>query len=215
MYAAEAYHTKGAMRHVVGVIQLKDREVKQGMTIMDYWVSMIENWADANKKFRYCLTKNANVCLLTMTKYLYRTFDALKIIRNTLYYTPALINKLKIAFVGEDPPYTLPTYPQHDRDNDPQKLTKYWVDEYKGHRSDIPEEEASEFFSAVGCSSLDPPQATNTPLTQQCMDKIQALVKSFDKLLVKTTAKATTQNTVMHKKDGTLKTMPLRLMRKE
>jgi pyruvate carboxylase len=47
------------------------------------------------------------------------------------------------------------------------------------------------------------------------MDKIQVIVKSFDNLLVKTTAKETTQNTVMHKKDGTLKTVPVRLMRKE
>ncbi len=215
MYAAEAYHTKGAMRHVVGVIQLKKEGIKQGMTIMDYWVSMIENWADANKAFRHCGSKNAKKCLLSMTKYLYRTFDAMKTIRNTLYNTRALINKLKIAFVGEDPPYTLPTYPDDDTNCEPLKLTKFWVAEYKGKVSEIPEKPASKFLSAVGCSSLDPPQATSTPLTQQCMDKIQALVKSFDNLLVKTTAKATTQNTVMYKRDGTLKTMPVRLLRKE
>ena len=215
VYAAEAYHTKGAMRHVVGVMQLKKADIKQGMTLMDYWVSMIENWADANKGFSHCGNKNAKQCLLSMTKYLYRTFDALKIIRNTLYYSPALINKLKIAFKGENPAYNLPSYPHLDKACDPQKLTKNWVANYKNKVSEIPEPETKLFLSSVGCLSLSPPQAPNTALTRLCMDKIQVIVKSFDNLLVKTTAKETTQNTVMHKKDGTLKTVPVRLMRKE
>ena len=46
VYAAEAYHTRGAMRHVVGDLQMHSAVVKEGTTVMDYWASMIENWAE-------------------------------------------------------------------------------------------------------------------------------------------------------------------------
>ena len=84
VYAAEAYHTRGAMRHVVGDLQMHSTVVKEGTTVMDYWASMIENWADSNKEYEHCTELKVEACLLKMSKYLRRTFHAMKSIYNIL-----------------------------------------------------------------------------------------------------------------------------------
>ena len=45
IYAAEAYHTRGAIRHVVGGMQLKSigGQNNNALSTHDLWVSMIEN----------------------------------------------------------------------------------------------------------------------------------------------------------------------------
>ena len=55
VYAAEAYHTLGAMRHVVGDLQMHSAVVKEGTTVMDYWASMME-------------TRNMNTALNSKSK---------------------------------------------------------------------------------------------------------------------------------------------------
>ena len=202
MYAAEAYHTKGAMRHVVGVLQLKNMEINNGMTMIDYWVSMIENWADANKVFGHCGNKKVTECLLSMAKYLYRTFDALTIIKNTLCNTRKLINALKVAFKETS------TECKRNNINVAGEKFKYWIANYKGRMTDLPPNELKQFVRSVGC----PPQDPGLALKVECMNKIQNLVKGFNDLLVKTTGRKTTENTIMYKKNGKKKEMPIYLM---
>lgn len=55
-------------------------DVFSKITINDNWVSMLENWADANKEYnRECEEKKApiTICLPKMSKYLWRMFDAM------------------------------------------------------------------------------------------------------------------------------------------
>ncbi|KAL9976542.1 hypothetical protein ACROYT_G013856 [Oculina patagonica] len=56
MYAAEAYHTRGAIRHIVGATQMKviDPSLRTSLSTNDLWVSMIENWGESIKEYNHC-----------------------------------------------------------------------------------------------------------------------------------------------------------------
>ena len=51
----------------------------------DLWVSMIENWGDANKEYHHCrdpiVIIVATECLNKMSKYLWRMFNAMRLVR--------------------------------------------------------------------------------------------------------------------------------------
>ena len=199
VYAAEAYHTKGAMRHVVGALQFKNKEIEEGLTMMDYWVSMIENWADVNKEFSHCENKKATECLLSMTKYLFRTFGSLKVIQDTLCYARAPANALKMAFRNETSKVcTLNINPVREK-------IRYWMVNYKGRVTDMGGNEATDFAKYVRCA----PQVPNLALKIECMDKIQSFVQSVNDLLVMTTGRITTENAIMYKRNGKKKQMPI------
>jgi hypothetical protein len=66
LYAAQAYHTRGTIRHVVGGQQLGLRKYKAfNLRSNDLLVSMIENWGEYN----HCRNKVLEECLLKMSKY--------------------------------------------------------------------------------------------------------------------------------------------------
>ena len=91
MYNAEAYHTRGSLRHVVGWTQMNRDDVFKRITINDYWASMLENWADSVKEYKKeCEDKKAliAVCLPKMSKYFWRMLDAMFAAYNKL--TPTL-----------------------------------------------------------------------------------------------------------------------------
>lgn len=86
LYAAEAYHTRGAIRHVVQGMQMNAITTCQYYTPLstyDLWVSMIENWGEANKEYQHCGNIPVADCLMKMSKYLSRMFDAMRVIRRT------------------------------------------------------------------------------------------------------------------------------------
>ena len=78
LYAAEAYHSRGAVRHVVGKIAYKDPRIE--LTFLDLWCSMIENWGDSLKELNKGTTSgiSASATLIKASKYLYRTWDSIK-----------------------------------------------------------------------------------------------------------------------------------------
>lgn len=200
MYAAEAYHTRGAIRHVVGVLQLNMS--KSSLTMMDYWVSMIENWADANKASKHCVG-SAETCLLTMSKYLYRTFNAMKEIHfmlvNPIRVRNALLRPIKMF---------LPKYPIFGGENDPEVLTREWIAKYKGKANEIPYYDiAKAFLMKVGCTEQEQPPAQS--FSKSCLDKIENLVEAYDHLLVSTTKKPTTENFILLTTNGQVKIRPV------
>ena len=80
MYNAEAYHTRGSVRHIVGWTQMNREDVFSATTINDYWVSILENWADTVKEYnRECKARSApiTICLPKMSKYFWRLLDAM------------------------------------------------------------------------------------------------------------------------------------------
>ena len=86
IYAAEAYHTRGAIRHVVGGMQLKTigGQNNNALSTHDLWVSMIENWGESNKEYNHCRQDPLTKCLLKMSKYLLRMFNAMRLLRSRL-----------------------------------------------------------------------------------------------------------------------------------
>ncbi|KAL9980149.1 hypothetical protein ACROYT_G008697 [Oculina patagonica] len=84
IYAAEAYHTLGAIRFVVGGTQMKVIDIKTEMTTMELWVSMIENWGESNKEYNHCRAAALEECFLKMSKYMWRLFSAMKLVRDRI-----------------------------------------------------------------------------------------------------------------------------------
>ena len=82
LYAAEAYHSRGAVRHVVGKDAYKDQRIE--LNLIDLWCSMIENWGDSLKEFEKATTSgiSASATLIKASKYLYRTWDSINRILN-------------------------------------------------------------------------------------------------------------------------------------
>ena len=62
IYAAQAYHNRGAIRHVVGGTQI---QVVDTLLTLDLWVSMIENWGEVNKEFNHCESDPREECFLS------------------------------------------------------------------------------------------------------------------------------------------------------
>ena len=77
LYAAEAYHSHGSLRYVVGGIQLKDENIKANLTTLDLWCTILENWGDAMKVYKEAKTKSVLETLTQMSKYLLRTWTTL------------------------------------------------------------------------------------------------------------------------------------------
>ena len=78
-YAAEAYHSRGATRYVVGFLQMGDDEVERKLTLLDLWCNMIENWGDAMKEYGRAINSKlyAGQTLIKMSKYLWRTWKSM------------------------------------------------------------------------------------------------------------------------------------------
>jgi hypothetical protein len=178
VYAAEAYHTRGAMRHVVGGLQMKNELIQKTTTVMDYWVSMIENWADANKEYNHCVDLNVEACLVKMSKYLQRTFDAMKRIYKVLSRIPNPGNALSPAKL-QNP---------IQKKVDPEKITSEWNNNFRGEPDKIPDfaKSIKPFLQSVGCNK----QAANVALSSDCMKSIERKVMAYNKLLVSATAKS-------------------------
>ena len=79
LYAAEAYHSRGSLRYVVGGMQLKDEKIKANLTLLDLWCTMLENWGDAMKVYKEAIAEKSPVeeTLTQMSKYLLRTWKTL------------------------------------------------------------------------------------------------------------------------------------------
>ena len=79
LYAAEAYHSRGAVRYVVGGMQMKDENIISKLTPLDLWCTMLENWGDAMKEYKYANAEKetAGKKLIKMSKYLWRTWKSM------------------------------------------------------------------------------------------------------------------------------------------
>ena len=79
LYAAEAYHSRGAVRYVVGAMQMKDENIKSALTLLDLWCTMLENWGDAMKEYKRAdkEMETAETKLIKMSKYLWRTWKSM------------------------------------------------------------------------------------------------------------------------------------------
>ena len=163
IYAAEAYHTRGAIRHVVGTIQMGGT---RPLSDTDLWVSMIENWGDALKEYNHCSKDSVAVCFLKMSKYLWRVFSAIK-----------SMHDLKMIPPGSRSP--LPFYKVFD----PESLTKAWLEYKKIGKSAIPNQQIliQKFLEYFFCDVTV--KDTSKPLTPGCLAKVNAKISDYNEVL--------------------------------
>lgn len=161
IYAAEAYHTLGAIRHVVGVTQMKIVSLKTGLTTNDLWVSMIENWGEANKEYGHCGGIPLEECFLKMSKYLWRTFNAMRLIRERL------------------PPKAKPGLVHFgEKFRDPEFAMKMWLDYKKQGKTAIPKHMSNvkEFLDQFGCNLA----VFGKPFSPTCISKMNNKVNAYN-----------------------------------
>ena len=166
IYAAEAYHTRGAIRHVVGGMQLKliGGQNNNALSTHDLWVSMIENWGESNKEYNHCIEDPLAKCLLKMSKYLFRMFNAMRLMSN------------------------LETHKKRE------STAEEWLRLKKEGKTEIPESENSMIISFLGdfkCEITN--DFRNTPLSPECLRKIHDDVNAYN---VKLAAELATDVTI-------------------
>ena len=135
------------------------------LTNNDLWVSMIENWGDAVKEYNHCKNDAIAVCFLKMSKYMWRVFNATKIM-----YDRGILPKFVLPF---------------NKVIDPEALTKAWLDYKKAGRSAIPNQQIliQKFLESFQCfvavkdiSKPFSPEGT-------CLAKMNAKINEYNKAL--------------------------------
>ena len=101
LYAAEAYHSRGAARCVVGVLQMRDPRIESKITILDLWCSLLENWGDSLKEFKHATESKipASNTLIKMSKYLFRTWKTASKIKTSIMLTDVTVTNLQDLFL--------------------------------------------------------------------------------------------------------------------
>ena len=131
----------------------------------DLWVSMIENWGETNKEYGHCRGKPVEVCFLKMSKYMWRMFHAMKLVRDAIpaQTKPGLVHFTEEAFA------------------DPEYAMRMWLDYKKQGKAAIPKHQKKviEFLRQFNCNKA----AIGQPLSPTCMSKINDKVNAYNKRL--------------------------------
>ena len=164
IYAAEALHTRGAIRHIVGVIQMEIVNTDL-ITTSDLWVSMIENWGEVNKEYNHCTGIPLEECFLKMSKYMWRMFHAMRLIWEN--HLPADAKSGLVEFEG--------TF------RNPEHVMKMWLDYKKGGKKAVNKHklDVGAFLGQLGC---DEPVA-GKQFSPTCISKINDKVNAYNKKL--------------------------------
>ena len=166
LYAAEAYHTRGAIRHVVGGMQLKVMgrlvQYNNPLSTHDLWVSMIENWRESNKEYNHCNqdpVPTLNKCFLKMSKYLSRMFNAMRLLRTRV------------------PPNDRFTLLDFGDPKDPEYASLMWLRYKKEGKTEIPEDTNNRirlFLDKFECQAAAKTQNLGSiKLSPECLGNIQ------------------------------------------
>ena len=134
----------------------------------DLWVSMIENWGEANKEYHHCEESPLEVCLLKSSKYMWRMFSAMKFIRGRL---------------PTDKTYGLVQFDAEDFSN-PEYAAKVWMGYRKQGKREIPTcikciEDVRQFFKQFHCDSV----AFGERFSSACISKMNDKVNAYNLIL--------------------------------
>lgn len=166
LYAAEAYHTRGAIKHVVGGMQMK---VDTPLTAVDLWVSMIENWGESNKEYNHCKNDPMEQCLLKMSKYMGRMFNAMRLV--FAEHIP-LSNRLKLLHLTGVENFSNPEF-----------AFKTWLGYKKDGKTAIPPENIDglkECLRQFQCDQAVQQAGSSKPLPAACISKINDKVNDYN-----------------------------------
>ena len=134
----------------------------------DLWVSMIENWGEANKEHRHCQEddKKVGACFTAMSKYLSRMFNAMRLVRTRL----PIEDRHGLLKFGET--------------SDPEYATLLWLRYKKKGESVIPQEAENVklFLKTFQCqeSNYNVQQLDTQQLSLDCLSKIHQKVNAYN-----------------------------------
>lgn len=169
IYAAEAYHTRGAIRHIVGGTQMKimDLSPRTPLTVNDLWVSMIENWGESNKEYNHCKEEPLVKCFLKMSKYMWRVFNAMRIVRVRLPNEAKLKGVVRFG----------------EQFGDPEHAMSMWLQYKRKGEAEIPSQvkDVKSFLLQFGCDQavLD----IRAPIPPACLTKMNDKINEYNKAL--------------------------------
>ena len=140
-------------------------ESVESLSTEDLWVSMIENWGEANKEYHHCEESPLEVCLLKSSKYMWRMFSAMKFIRGRL---PAEKTVGLVQFDAED-------------FSNPEYAAKVWMGYRKQGKREIPKniEDVRQFFEQFHCDSV----AFGEHFSPACISKMNDKVNAYNLIL--------------------------------
>ena len=140
-------------------------KVSVKLSTEDLWVSMIENWGDANKEYHHCAGKPLEECLLKSSKYMWRMFNAMRMIWERL---PGNETVGLVQFNAKD-------------FSNPEYAADKWLEHKKKGEREIPKdiEDVQKFFEQFDC---DPPQF-GKPISSACISKMNDNVNAYNLVL--------------------------------
>ena len=166
IYAAEAYHTRGALRHIVGGKQMS---VNTQISPEDLWVSMIENWGESNKEYNHCKNDPLEKCVLEMSKYMSRMFNAMRLV---LEYIPTTHRSGLVDFNEVSSGYP-----------NPEVAFDKWLGYKKKGITKLPTEDRGKlkkFLRQLECDLAVQQLGLNMPLPAACMSKMNDEVNEYN-----------------------------------
>ena len=157
----------------MGAIQMKwiDKSVKTSLSTNDLWVSMIENWGEANKEYNHCETPNKRYrpigkCFLQMSKYIWRMLDAMKLLQERL-------PKKDAEEVSFSPCI------------DPQSIMNIWLRYKKCGKTDFSNdmENVQAFLKEFGCDEAEFIKEEEDEFPLKCLKKLNDKVNAYNRIL--------------------------------
>lgn len=140
---------------------MKVVNLKTALTTMDLWVSMIENWGESNKEYAHCQTVPLEECFIKMSKYMWRMFNAMRLVRELLPPNA----KLGLVHFGE-------------QFRDPEFAMKMWLDYKKQGKTAIPKYKSNvkQFLTQFQCNAA----VFGEPFSPTCISKMNDKVNAYN-----------------------------------
>ena len=156
---------------MVGNIQMG---TKRPLSNNDLWVSIIENWGDTIKEYNHCKQEPLAVCFLKMSKYMWRTFNAMR-----------LVHDLKVlpeyALIGLVP------FEKAIPGLNPESLTESWLAYKREGKNAIPQRKIiiQKFLEYFSCDNavMELYRDINKPFARECIKKMTEKVNAYNKRL--------------------------------
>ncbi len=140
-----------------------DTSPKTPLSTTDLWVSLIENWGESNKEYNHCKKDPLEECFLKMTKYMWRMFSAMKLVRDRIPppQRPGLVH------FGE-------------KYKDPEFSMRMWLDYKKQGKRAIPKqlENVKQFLTQFGCEGAV--KKSGEPFPPTCISKMNDKVNAYN-----------------------------------
>lgn len=153
-----------------------DLSPRTPLSVNDLWVSMIENWGESNKEYNHCKTAPLVKCFLKMSKYMWRVFNAMRLVRARL---PTKARLKGVVRFGE-------------QFGDPEHAMAMWLAYKRRGAAAIPDRinDVKSFLLQFGCD-----QAVlnmQKPIPPACLAKMNDKINDYNKALASLMTDSTT-----------------------